>query len=231
MIAGGSAENEPLGVEMLATTANSPWRSWGIVYPESDTRAVTESVNRSEGTQYWTAYAINLLSKVIVLLVPFGLLGLWFKFGREEDVTVPTYLSTVPNPDRKPWYVNLVYDKGLMKLDENGFYATLLDLDTRGKIKIEPPEGNQTSQILNATTTSSPLGSGSSLRIRILDANVSDEYEKRVMGFLVNNSTPDPATPTQSIFDTETLHVLATQISSNENPQEMPLQPRVNSKY
>ena len=206
VITGSSAENELLEVEMLATSANSPWRSWGIIFQESNTKALTESANQSYSTKYWTAYTVNLLSKAAVLLVPCLLLGLWFRYGREEDVTVPTYLSTVPNPDRKPWYVNLVYNKGMLKFDENGFYATLLDLDTRGKIKIEPHEANPST------------GIGSGLRILVLDTNVSDAYEKKVMEFLVNNSIPDPAIPTQSTFDTDTLNALATQISSNENP-------------
>ncbi len=206
VIIGNSAENELLEVEMLATSANSPWRSWGIIFQESNTKALTESANQSYSTKYWTAYTVNLLSKAAVLLIPFLLLGLWFRFGREEDVTVPTYLSTVPNPDRKPWYVNLVYNKGMLKFDENGFYATLLDLDTRGKIKIEPREANP------------PMSIGSGLRIHILDTNVSDAYEKKVIEFLVNNSIPDPAIPTQSTFDTDTLNALATQISVNENP-------------
>jgi uncharacterized membrane protein len=216
VITGSSAENELLEVEMLATSANSPWRSWGIIFQESDTKALTESANQSYSIQYWAAYTINLLSKAAVLLIPFLLLGFWFRFGREEDVTVPTYLSTVPNPDRKPWYVNLVYNKGMLKFDENGFYATLLDLDTRGKIKIEPREGAQTPQIPD--TARAPTSSGSGLRIQILDTNVTDGYEKKVMEFLVNNSIPDPITPTQAIFDTDTLNALAMQISSNENP-------------
>ena len=224
VITGSSAENELLEVEMLATSANSPWRSWGIIFQESNTKVLTESANQSYIIQYWTAYTINLLSKAAVLLIPFLLLGFWFRFGREEDVTVPTYLSTVPNPDRKPWYVNLVYNKGMLKFDENGFYATLLDLDNRGKIKIEPREGAQTTQTLDwnllsdTAATNQPTGNGSGLRIQILDTNVTDGYEKKVMEFLVNNSTSDPATPTQSIFDTETLNALATQISSMEYP-------------
>ena len=217
IITGSSAENELLEVEMLATSTDSPWRSWGILFQETNTKAGTESANQLYSTQYWTAYAFNLVSKAAVLLVPLLLLGLWFLYGREEDVTVPTYLSTVPNPGRKPWYVNLVYNKGMLKFDENGFYATLLDLDTRGKINIETNEGSKTSPIPSATTTS-PTSSGGGLRIRILDTNVSDEYEKRVMAFLASNSTPDPANSTQSIFDTNTLNAYASQISSSVSP-------------
>lgn len=215
IITGSSPENELLEVEMLASTSNSPWRSWGIIYSESNTKTTTEAANQSYSNQYWVAYYVNLLSKAAVLLVPLLLLGLWFIFGREENVTVPTYLSTVPNPDRKPWYVNLVYNKEMGKFDENGFYATLLDLDDRKKINIEPQEVIQTSQIPNTTTMITNKGG---LRIQILDTNVTDEYEKRVMEFLVKNATPDPANSTTSIFDTNTLNVLAAQIIATVNP-------------
>jgi uncharacterized membrane protein len=217
-ITGASPENELLEVEMLASTASSPWRSWGIVYPETNTKALTDAANQQYTTQYWTAYSVNLLGKAAVLLVPFLLLGLWFRFGREEDVTVPHYLSTVPNPDRRPWYVNLVYNKGMLKFDENGFYATLLDLDNRGKIKILPWEEEHTSQTSNGTVADASSRSGGGLRILILDTAVSDEYERKVMGFFVNNSTPNATNPTQPVFDTDTLNTLANQITSAGEP-------------
>jgi len=153
---------------------------------------------------------MGLLGKAAVLLVPLLLLGLWFRFGREEDVTVPRYLSTVPNPDRKPWYVNLIYNKGMLKFDENGFYATLLDLGNRNKIKIDPRE----EQVNGGTPADTSTRSGSGLRIRVLDTAVSDEYERRVIAFLVNNSTPDPTDTSQQVFDTDTLNALANEITS-----------------
>ena len=123
---------------------------------------------------------------------------------------MPRYLSTVPNPDRKPWYVNLIYNKGMLKFDENGFYATLLDLDNRDKIKIDPRE----EQVTGGTPADTSTHSGSGLRIQVLDTDVSDEYERRVIEFLVNNSTPDPTNPSQQVFDTDTLNALANGITS-----------------
>jgi uncharacterized membrane protein len=206
-ISGSSQQNEVIGVEMLSTTADSPWRSWAIVYPESNTKALTESANQQYSTQYWVAYSINLLGRVAVLIAPLVILGLWYAFGREEDVTVPTYLSTVPNPDRKPWYVNLIYDKGMLNFDENGFYATLLDLDLKGKIKIQP-WGEEAGSVVK-----------SGIRIEVLDANVSDAYELKVMAFIQKYSTPTATNPSKSVFDTDTLNTFASQISTlTESP-------------
>ena len=204
-ITGSSSENELLEVEMLASSSDSPWRSWGIIFPETNTKTLTEAANQQYTAQYWTAYSVGLLGKAAVLMVPLLLLGLWFRFGREEDVTVPRYLSTVPNPDRKPWYVNLIYNKGMLKFDENGFYATLLDLGNRNRIKIDPRE----EQVNGGTPADTSTRSGSGLRIRVLDTAVSDEYERRVIAFLVNNSTPDPTNTSQQVFDTDTLNALA----------------------
>jgi uncharacterized membrane protein len=209
-ITGSSSENELLEVEMLTSSADSPWRSWGIIFPETNTKALTDAANQRYTTQYWTAFSVKFLGKAAVLLAPLLLLGLWYRFGREEEVTVPHYLSTLPNPDRKPWYVNLVYNKGMLKFDENGFYATLLDLDNRNKIKIDTRE----EEITGGTVADTSTRSGGGLRIQVLDTAVSDEYERRVIAFLVNNSIPDPTNASQQVFDTNTLTVLAKEITS-----------------
>ncbi len=103
IITGNSAENELLEVEMLAQTANSPWRTWAMIYHETNTKTGTEAANQAYSTQYWTAYSVNIAGKAAVVLVPLLIFGLWYRFGREEDAVVPSYLSTVPNPERKPW--------------------------------------------------------------------------------------------------------------------------------
>jgi len=215
ILTGNSPENELLEVEMLATTASSPWKIWGVRFSELNTQSLTESANQSYNTQYWLALSINLLGMAAVIIVPLLLFGLWYRFGREEDVIVPTYLSTVPNPERKPWYVNLIHNKGLGVFDENGFYATLLDLDNRGKIHVEHDDApNAISNPTEVTT----VGLGDHLTIKILDTNVTDAYENRIMSFLKSNATPDPTNQAQLIFDTNTLNSLASQINSTTNP-------------
>jgi uncharacterized membrane protein len=57
-------------------------------------------------------------------------------FGREKKFTVPKYLSYIPNPKRKPWEVNVIFNGDALVGDENAFYATLLDLQRRGFLKI-----------------------------------------------------------------------------------------------
>ncbi len=97
-------------------------------------------------------------------------------------MTVPTYLSTVPNRSRKPWLVNLVFRKDVFDFDEDGFYATLLDLHMRKKIKLEPRENG--------------------MKIHVLDAAVEDSYEKKVMEFVQKLAM-------DNVFDTDTLRDLA----------------------
>jgi len=57
--------------------------------------------------------------------------------------------------------VNLVFKSDALDFDEDGFYATLLDLHRRRKIEIDVR--------------------GESLLIRVLDPHVDDEYERRAL--------------------------------------------------
>ena len=194
VITGSSAENELLEFELLMPSGANSFDAYRIM--ESNEKSLTEEANIAYSRQYWTAYWLGYSAKAVVLLTPFLLLGLWLIYGREEDVTVPTYLSTVPNPERKPWLVNLVFRKGASDLDEDAFYATLLDLQRRRKIRIETREGG--------------------MKIFILDRNVDDAYEKRTMEFLGKFATLDATSPDnpQAVFDTDSLKELAGKISS-----------------
>lgn len=110
---------------------------------------------------------VQLLSegaKATALLIPGILALLYVMFGREKRFVVPKYLSTVPNRERKPWVVNLVFKSDAFDFDENGFYATVLDLHRQGKIRIE-----ETDQALS---------------IRILELAGGDSYESRTLRFL-----------------------------------------------
>jgi uncharacterized membrane protein len=194
VISGSSAENELLEFEVLMNTGTHGFRT--VPSEDSDIKVLTEQANSLYSAQYWAAIDLRYLTKAAVLLTPFLFVVLWIRYGREEDVIVPPYLSTVPNPERKPWLVNLVFRKDVSDLDENGFYATLLDLDRRNKIKIEPREEG--------------------MRIDILDTNVEDSYEQRVIELLRKLGTLDVTSPSnpQTYFDTDTLKELASKISS-----------------
>jgi uncharacterized membrane protein len=194
VISGSSAEDELLEFELLMPSGAHSFEAYSN--RESDVKGLTEQANLTYSRQFWTAYWLGYPAKAAVLLTPFLLLGLWIRYGREEDVTVPTYLSTVPNPERKPWLVNLVFRKGVSDLDEDGFYATLLDLQRRKKIRIEPREGG--------------------MKIFILSRDVEDAYEQKTMEFLGKLATLDVTSPDnpQAVFDTDTLKELAGKISS-----------------
>jgi len=97
-------------------------------------------------------------------------------------------LSYVPNRERKPWVVNLVFKSDALDFDENGFYATLLDLHRRGKIQITPKENG--------------------LIIRILDSNVEDYYERRVLRLLRKLSF-------RGVLDTDNLDILIEEFKRN----------------
>jgi uncharacterized membrane protein len=189
VISGSSAENELLEVEMLTLTTNSPWRGYSYVIQETNTKGLTDQANQFYSTQYWGAHWLGEAAKAAVLLSPIIFLGLWYRYGREEDVTVPTYLSTLPNLERKPWLVNLIFTGGVSDLSEDAFYATLLDLQRSEKIRIEPREGG--------------------MKIFLLDKSVDDTYEGKVLEFLSKLANDD-----QTVFDTESLKLLTDKISS-----------------
>lgn len=121
--------------------------------------------------QYSVLKILSWIVEITVLAVPFLLLVIYIKYGRERSYTVPRYLSFVPNPARKPWVVNLVFKGDALDFDEDGFYATILDLHRRGKIRIIPRDGD--------------------LLIKIVDKNVDDRYERRVLRFLSRFSVND----------------------------------------
>jgi hypothetical protein len=109
---------------------------------------------------------------ILVLALPFLLLLIYLIFGREQECVVPEYLSMVPDPTIKPWIVNLLFTGDPLDFDENGYYATLLDLHRRGIIRLS-------------------LASPGHVQIRILDDQPLDEYEKRVVKFLRDLSEGD----------------------------------------
>jgi hypothetical protein len=82
---------------------------------------------------------------------------------------------------RKPWLVNMVFNGDAFDFDQNGFYATLLDLDRRDIIKVDSSDGT---------------------RIAILPSKSEDvdAYERTVLDFLKKNSWKD-------IFDAQAFEV------------------------
>ena len=132
----------------------------------------------------------------MVFLFPVLLAFIYYKFGREKSFTVPKFLSFVPR-NRKPWLVNLVFRKDPFDYDENGFYATLLDLHKREIIKIETGEEKKLKIKMLGYKEEEATKSGGS-RTTALKGHVAgdDEYEIKVLRFLNEHSL-------DNVFDTD----------------------------
>jgi len=162
-IRGNSAGNELLEVEMLLEPDVLEILD-GFVRNVPDVESVTAQANAVYSYQSLIIEGLRSAAKILVISFPLFLLLIYFWHGREGEFIVPNYLSYVPNPDRKPWFVNLAFKHDSLKFDKNGFYATVLDLHRQGKIKMTPKNHG--------------------LRVEIIDPSSNDTYEKIVLGFL-----------------------------------------------
>jgi len=161
-------------------------------YPRrvDDVRDLTIQANMLYMVQYRGAQILSDGARAFALFTPVILALLYVTFGREKRFVVPKYLSTVPNKERKPWVVNLVFNGDAFDFDENGFYATLLDLHRRGKIRISPKNGG--------------------LAIQVLNQAGDDTYENRVLGFLSDMSKG-------GVMDTDSIKELASDFTSSSD--------------
>ena len=110
----------------------------------------------------------NTLKWLLISLAvgfPLIFLLLYWRYGREKFYTVPEYLSYVPNPNRKPWEVNVIFAGNGISGNENAFYSTLLDLQRRGILKI--------------------FGGIVKIKNKI-EIGSLDEYERKVLDFLLS---------------------------------------------
>ncbi|RPJ53696.1 MAG: DUF2207 domain-containing protein, partial [Methanobacteriota archaeon] len=165
-ITGSAAANEVLGADLLFASGyrtSSP----GFPQPVEDVRGKTEQGHLLYSLPYTLASVLSVLAQILALATPFLLYLLYRRYGAEKRFVVPKYLSYVPNPSLKPWIVNLLFEGNADTFNENGFYATLLDLHRQRAIEI----------------TEKPDGKG--VMIHIFEAaEGSDPYEKRVLSFL-----------------------------------------------
>lgn len=178
-ISGNAAADEVLGVEMLFSAAESQGMP-GFFVSVEDVRGKTLAANpfyhRIPLLGAWVLYGGGLLS---VIFTPPLLVFIHRKFGREKEFTVPEFLSFCPAPAMKPWAVNLLFKGDAIEFDQDGYYATLLDLHRRKVITIqEKPEGKGITITVNRSQSDEP-------------------YEQRVLDFLQNvqeNGTVDSET-------------------------------------
>ena len=161
IITGSSPRNGLLEVEMLLKPEASSQIS-GFPRQVSDVKAKTLSAQSSIFDKlFFFVQSLMLIFPLLIALI-------YYKFGKEKHFIVPKSLSTIP-AKRKPWLVNMVFKGDAFDFDEDGFYATLLDLDRRETVKIESTNGT---------------------RIMLLDAHAKDidGYERKVLNFLKENS-------------------------------------------
>ncbi len=197
-ITGSAAADENVAVEIL-TKADGLSGIPGFRSEVADLKSKTDSGSFWYNLPYILANLLNILAKVAVILVPFLLLFIYYRYGREKMFTVPEYLSTIPNPALKPWQVNLLFKDDALTFDEDGYYATLLELHRRKIIKI------------------TEKGAGKGIEIRVLSTATSDPYQLRVIAFLQQLSEND-------VLDTDKIEALAKKAQINHTAEEKALQ-------
>lgn len=139
-------------------------------------RHVSDVEGKTIEAQSESASVLLQALRALVLIFPFALALFYYQFGKERRFTVPEVLSYVPQK-RKPWLVNMVFRKDAFDFDEDGFYATLLDLHEREAIEIESRKGLRINLRSDADITGNEL-----------DGEL-DDYERKVLLFLKDNST------------------------------------------
>ncbi|MCX8096392.1 MAG: DUF2207 domain-containing protein [Spirochaetes bacterium] len=163
IIEGISPEDKTVGVEILM-------RQVPILGIEEKTTGVafnTKLFNTFESILYWTKVSIDLIITLVIILLPFYVLLIYLKHGKEKFTLVPEYISFIPNENRKPWVVNGIFVGIPEKTNRDGFFATLWDLERRGVLSIDE-EG---------------------ITIKNSEDKDLDKYEKDLISFLTRYST------------------------------------------
>jgi len=137
-----------------------------FVKETSDIEKLTMEANRNYTIYKLVADTITNILYLLVFGFPIWAYMLYKRYGEEKFFVVPEFLSYIPNKNRTPYEVNLLFNGDAVKIDMNAFLSTLLDLHKKKKIKLK--------------------GEGDDLIIEILDENVNTPYEKLVIDFLKN---------------------------------------------
>ncbi|MDN7024904.1 DUF2207 domain-containing protein [Methanoculleus sp. FWC-SCC1] len=166
VITGSVPADVPVNVEMVVDKVFLEGIDGFPVFVE-DVQQKTADANRWAHLQYTAAAVLHTVALVLVLVVPFLLLAVYYRYGREKSFVVPEYLSFVPDSSLKPWQVTLLFKGDAVEFDENGFYATILDLHRQQKIRVEEKPGG-------------------GVTVQVLDGTSGDRYEQRVLTFLQN---------------------------------------------
>jgi len=197
VITGSLAANEILAVEMLGSSEGFS-QFPGVRSAVNDVRGRTASAAFWYNLPYYAAYLLKILGTIAVILVPLLLIVMYNRYGREKVFTVPSYLSTLPGTNLKPWQVNLLFKGDATDFDQDGYYATLLDLHRRKNISI------------------TEKGDGKGVVVKILSNEGLDSYEQRVLMFLQLVSE-------DGVLDTDAIGALAKKAQVNRTAEEKAL--------
>ena len=177
VLTGRSGKDMLLEVEMLVDL-DALGGFDGFPSRVDDVRGSTVRANMAYSREHSAALLLRDGARALALLTPLLLYAIYYRYGREREYTVPRYLSTVPNRERRPWLVNQIFKSDALDYDADGFYATILDFHRRKVVSLESKPGG--------------------LLIKLVGEGVDDPYERRVLSFLESLSV-------ESVVDTDRL--------------------------
>ncbi len=190
IVTGRLAENEKLGIELILTK-DAMNELQGFPSYVEDVEGKTRAANPWYDTiPLQVSLLLYYLSIIAVIATPFLFLYIYQRYGREKEFVVPEYLSYVPDPAMKPWAVNLLFKGDAIDFDQDGYYATLLDMHRRKIVRITEKEG------------------GDGIKIETLHDTSDDPYEQKIIGFLQDAGK-------DGVVDTGELKKLAEKAKSN----------------
>ena len=198
IVTGKLAGDEVLGLEILLSKESVQELNG---FPEfvPDVAEKTREANPwYDIVPLYAGWILYLLGLAMVILTPFLLLAIYHRYGREKPFTVPQYLSFIPNPEMKPWQVNLLFKGDAVTFDQDGYYATLLDMHRKKIVEITEKPG------------------GESVTIRIIRDHSDDPYEERVLDFLRQVGT-------DGVVDSDELSMLADQAKTDKTAEAVML--------
>jgi len=171
---GSSGEDELLEFEFLMTK-DALTALDGVERRVEDVKGLTVDANRWYSLEFLAAIGFLWVARIAGFAVPIWLYRLWSREGKEREYVVPRTLSFVPHEGRTPRVVNLVFKNSVSDYDEDAFYATMLNLHLRDKLKVTPEENGA--------------------RVEILNDKGLDAYENKIIDFIRSISSDGVITP------------------------------------
>ncbi|MBT3284887.1 DUF2207 domain-containing protein [Candidatus Bathyarchaeota archaeon] len=171
---GSSGEDELLEFEFLMTK-DALTALDGVERQVENVKGLTVDANRWYSLEFLAATGFLWVARLAGFAVPIWLYRLWSREGKEREYLVPKTLSFIPHEGRTPRIVNIVFKNSVSDYDEDAFYATMLNLHLRDKLKVTPEENGA--------------------RVEILNDKGLDVYENKIIDFIRSISSDGVITP------------------------------------